>query len=476
MCFFISSHTPGSFGVRLAPGQKFLFLGHGVDAVNISNYFNKLKINLRLSSCYREYNSLIENYNQYELSSKEVALTGQPRHDALLKGNKANTKKILIMPTWRLYLVEDKGNTFERSLKAIFFESEYYKKWFSFFNNPYLKELIDYYGYKIVFVPHFNMKNILNKCNFPSFVNVSYRKDNESFQKNFQNSDLMITDYTSAAFEIAYLGKPVIYYQFDQEYFFNNHSYKKGWFDYEVDGFGPVVKREEDLFYELEKLLKNNCVLDKVEYIDNIKNTFKFKDQNNCNRIYKEILKLSHIDEQCSFEYLVKKALDAQNSFYYRLAFKRWKYILTNFQNISEDICENFLYCLRNSDDQNIEQEIELIEKQIGDFKNIKTKTMRIELLRNYVLVKQFDQVLKILDLFKYDEKFMYRFVYLKLQISVVSNDIASFEKNYNSLLQDYKVQELEIKNRLYVFQNALNFNHYLLQKEVFRFIEEAIL
>ncbi|HEH5382447.1 TPA: CDP-glycerol glycerophosphotransferase family protein, partial [Campylobacter coli] len=261
ICFFISSHTPGSFGVRLAPGQKFLFLGHGVDAVNISNYFNKLKINLRLSSCYREYKSLIENYNQYELSSKEVVLTGQPRHDALLKGNKVNTKKILIMPTWRLYLVEDKGDTFDRNLKTIFFESEYYKKWFSFFNNPYLKELVNYYGYQIDFVPHFNMKDILNKCNFPDFINVSYRKDNESFQKKFQNCDLMITDYTSAAFEIAYLGKPVIYYQFDQEYFFNNHSYKKGWFDYETDGFGPVVKKEEDLFYELEKLFKNNCVL-----------------------------------------------------------------------------------------------------------------------------------------------------------------------------------------------------------------------
>ncbi|HEG2599177.1 TPA: hypothetical protein SCV09_000615 [Campylobacter jejuni] len=133
-------------------------------------------------------------------------------------------------------------------------------------------------------------------------------------------------------------------------------------------------------------------------------------------------------------------------------------------------------YCLRNSDDQNIEQEIELIEKQIGNVENIKTKTMRIELLRNYVLVKQFDQVLKILDLFKYDEKFMYRFIYLKLQISAISNDIVSFEKNYNSLLQDYKVQELEIKNRLYVFQTALNFNHHLLQEEVFQFIEEAIL
>ncbi|EDO6740977.1 capsular biosynthesis protein, partial [Campylobacter coli] len=473
-CFFISSHTPGSFGIKLTPSQRFIFLGHGVDAVNISSYFNKLNINLRTSSCYREYQSLIEDYNQYELSKKEVALTGQPRHDALLKGSKVNTKKILIMPTWRLYLVEDKDDTFNRSLKTIFFESEYYKKWFSFFNNPYLKELVDCYGYRIDFVPHFNMRDILNKCNFPSFINVSYRKDNESFQKNFQNCDLMITDYTSAAFEVAYLEKPIIYYQFDQEYFFNNHSYRKGWFDYEVDGFGPVVKNEIDLFKELEKLLKNDCILNEIKYIHNIKNTFKFKDYNNCSRVYEEILKLFDTDRQYSLDYLRKKALDAQNNFYYELAFKRWRYILINFQNIPEDICESFLYCLRNSKCQDMEQELVLVENRIGSIENIKSKAMQVELLRGYVLAGKYDQVLKILNLFKYNRQDIYKVTYLKLQLSVISNDITSFEENYNKLLQDYKIQESEIKNRLYVFQTALNFNPRVLEKEIFRFIGES--
>ncbi|EAJ9515787.1 glycosyltransferase [Campylobacter coli] len=477
IALFISSHTPGSFGIQLVPGQKFIFLGHGVDAVNISNYFNKLKINLRLSSCSREYQSLVEDYNQYELSTKEVIITGQPRHDALSKGNKLNTKRILIMPTWRLYLVEDKSNTFDRNLKDMFFESEYYKKWFSFLNNSYLKKLINCYGYKIVFVPHFNMKDILNKCNFPDFINVHYRKDNESFQKNFQNCDLMITDYTSAAFEMAYLEKPVVYYQFDQEYFFNNHSYKKGWFDYEIDGFGPVVKNEDDLLRELENLLKSDCVLNEIKYTNNIKNTFKFKDQNNCIRVYNEICKLSYMDKCHSLKYLAKKAFEAQNNFYYELALKRWKFILNSFQDVPMEFYGNFLYCLRrnSNDEQNIMQGLIFIEKLIKNIRNVKMKTIQIELLKNYAIVKKYDKVLKILDLFKYDQKNMRKLTYLKLQISVISNDIVGFERNYSSLLQEYKIPESTIKNRLYIFQTTLNFNPCLLKKEIFQFIEEAI-
>ncbi|EAK9890064.1 capsular biosynthesis protein, partial [Campylobacter lari] len=289
--YFISSHTPASFNVKLHSGQKFLFLGHGVDAVDISSWFNKLHINLRFVSSNKEYYSIVNNYNNYILTNKEVTITGQPRCDSLLMSNNYKNKKILIMPTWRLYLVQDRNLTFDRNLKDNFFESEYYMQWFSFLNNPYLKELVNRYGYQINFVPHFNMRDILNKCNFPSFINVSYRKNNESFQKIFQCNDLMITDYSSAAFEMAYLKKPVIYYHFDKEYFFSNHSYRKGWFEYEKDGFGPVVYSEEKLLLELENFFKNDCLLHE-KYLYNITNLFKFIDCNNCKRVFDNIVNL----------------------------------------------------------------------------------------------------------------------------------------------------------------------------------------
>ncbi|EAH7485002.1 capsular biosynthesis protein, partial [Campylobacter coli] len=107
---------------------------------------------------------------------------------------------------------------------------------------------------------------------------------NESLQKLFCNSSLMITDYSSVAFEMAYLEKPVIYYQFDKEEFFIS-QWQKGYFDYKKDGFGPVVENEENLLKELESLLQNDCKPFGV-YKDNIDSTFVFKDGRCCERIY----------------------------------------------------------------------------------------------------------------------------------------------------------------------------------------------
>ena len=49
---------------------------------------------------------------------------------------------------------------------------------------------------------------------------------------------IMITDYSSAAFDMAYLEKEVIYYQFDKGDIFKNnaHTYQKGYFEYSREG------------------------------------------------------------------------------------------------------------------------------------------------------------------------------------------------------------------------------------------------
>ena len=103
----------------------------------------------------------------------------------------------------------------------------------------------------------------------------------------------MITDYSSVAFEMAYLKKPVLYYQFDEEDFFNleYHSGQRGYFDYRKDGFGPVVTTEEELLKELEVLLQNDCKVGEP-YQSNIENTFEFRDGKCCERVYRAILEL----------------------------------------------------------------------------------------------------------------------------------------------------------------------------------------
>ncbi|MBR8636655.1 CDP-glycerol glycerophosphotransferase family protein [Campylobacter coli] len=280
----ISSHADEYLMKYITSRQQFIFLQHGVTQNDVSKWLNNRKINLFFVSTQMEFNSIIKNYTHYKFGKKEVLLTGLARHDVLLKNNKSDTKQILMMPTWRAGIVGNVTNSSKRELKENFKQSEYFQKWNSLLNNDSLKKLCELYSYTIVFNPHPNIMPYLKEFNLPSHIKIA--NQDESLQVLFCNSSLMITDYSSVAFEMAYLEKPVIYYQFDKEDFFNSHTLQKGYFDYTKDGFGPVVKNQENLLKELENLLRNDCKPFGV-YKDNIDSTFTFRDGRCCERIYK---------------------------------------------------------------------------------------------------------------------------------------------------------------------------------------------
>ncbi|MBX1106241.1 CDP-glycerol glycerophosphotransferase family protein, partial [Campylobacter lari] len=282
----ISSHCDEYLMRYITPRQQFIFLQHGIIKDDLSKWFNSKKIDLLITSTKTEYDSIVNDYNRYKFGKKEVILTGLARHDALLKNNKNDTKQIFIMPTWRKNIVGNVAKSDIKDLKEYFKRSEYFQKWNSLLNNNNLKKLCELYSYAIVFNPHPYIMSYLKEFNISSYIKIANK--NESLQKLFCDSSLMITDYSSVAFEMAYLEKPVLYYQFDKEEFFTSHTYQKGYFDYKKNGFGSVVENEENLLKELEILLKNNCKPFGV-YKDNIDLTFVFKDCRCCERIYKKL-------------------------------------------------------------------------------------------------------------------------------------------------------------------------------------------
>ncbi|EPM6198757.1 CDP-glycerol:glycerophosphate glycerophosphotransferase [Campylobacter coli] len=280
----ISSHADGYLTRYITSKQQFIFLQHGVIKNDLSKWLNSKKIDLFVTSTKAEYKSIANDYNRYKFGKKEVALIGLARHDALLKNNQCNTRQIVIMPTWRANIVGVALGSSKRGLQSDFTQSEYFKKWNLLLNSNILQKLCEKYDYTVVFNPHRNIIPYLKEFNIPSYIKIA--SQNESLQKLFCNSSLMITDYSSVAFEMAYLNKPVIYYQFDHEEFFSSHTLQKGYFDYEKDGFGPVVENEENLLKQLENLLQNDCNPFGI-YKDNIDLTFAFKDGKCCERIYK---------------------------------------------------------------------------------------------------------------------------------------------------------------------------------------------
>uniref|UniRef100_UPI00055AF27F CDP-glycerol glycerophosphotransferase family protein n=1 Tax=Butyrivibrio sp. AE3009 TaxID=1280666 RepID=UPI00055AF27F len=110
--------------------------------------------------------------------------------------------------------------------------------------------------------------------------------------KMYSEAELIVTDYSSAIFDFAYLRKSIIYYQFDgDEYYQNNPFTKKGFFDYEKDGFGPVVKDYSILTNMLIEMADKGCALDEV-YRERMDRIFAFNDKNSCERTYKKIVEL----------------------------------------------------------------------------------------------------------------------------------------------------------------------------------------
>ncbi|HEF1547061.1 TPA: CDP-glycerol glycerophosphotransferase family protein [Campylobacter jejuni] len=254
----ISSHIDRYFfealGENTLKTKDFVFLQHGITQNDLSSWLNQRQIDLFITGMQDEYDSIAGDFNRYKFTPKEVKLTGFPRWDALLKNNQINTKQIIIMPTWREYIVGSYSKKLmKRRFNPKFYESEYFYRWGSFLYSKKLQELHEKYNYKIVFNPHPQIRPYLEDFNLPNYIIIPSVE--MSMQKLFCESSLMITDYSSVAFEMIILKKPVIYYQFDQDYFFYKHFLKRGYYNYKKMEFSYLVNNQKDLIFYIEFLL-----------------------------------------------------------------------------------------------------------------------------------------------------------------------------------------------------------------------------
>ncbi len=276
---FIGYHTPYRDMMQKC---KYIFLQHGITKDDVSKGLNRSHKNISgfITSTWAERQSIL-NTPEYLYRENEVWLTGLPRYDRLYH---AEERSIVIMPTWRRSLFGDYHAKDSRwDLKPGFEESVYYQFYTALLNNNRLLEGAKRLNFKINFVPHPILFPYIDRFSIPEDVklwgiNVVYR---DMFAKN----KLLITDYSSVAFDFAYLRKPVVYVHFDQ-----NH-YAEGYFDYERDGFGEVEYDLEGAVNRIIEYMENDCKL-KTKFHERIDSFFTFNDKNNCQRVYEEIMKL----------------------------------------------------------------------------------------------------------------------------------------------------------------------------------------
>lgn len=286
--FIINSfHGPLDPYRDLMQKQQYIFLQHGVIMNDLSNWLNKYNKNIKgfVTSAKPEYDSILSYPYYYQ--PEQVWLTGLPRHDRLYDNNK---KMVTIMPTWRKSLMGQMSpQTGVWSYKELFKQSDYFQKYNSLINNQRLINSLKEYGYKLNFMPHPTLMPHLDL--FDKNDEVTFLGLDTEYRKIFAESSLIITDYSSVAFDFAYLRKPIIYFQFDKAAIFDLHIYDKGYFDYETDGFGEIEVDLDDLINRIIEYVENGCKI-KDKYKKRIDKFFAFNDKHNCERVYKKIMAL----------------------------------------------------------------------------------------------------------------------------------------------------------------------------------------
>ena len=342
----ISSHVDGYithyFKDNSLLDKDYVFLQHGIIKDNLSGWLNTKKIACFVTATNPEYHSIVDNTTAYKFGKKEVKLTGLPRYDRLLINNNTKSKQILIMPTWRSSIVGTYISGTERIRNPDFMKTNYARHWHGFMNHAILRELDDQ-GYQIVFAPHPSIQEYMDEFTVPDFIKIySYSEGN--IQSVFQNTSILITDYSSVAFDIAYLNKAILYYQFDYDEVFSsgNHTYQKGYFDYNRDGFGAVAYNETELLAALKDLVDNQAKVPDL-YQTRIDKTFQFRDSNNCERVYQAILDLDKPELSNDLNYIEKMILQVENLGEWSVAASRIAAILENCSDLTPEERANYI-------------------------------------------------------------------------------------------------------------------------------------
>ena len=186
------------------------------------------------------------------------------------------------MPTWRNWfnLKSKRG----KDINSNFGQSEYLSKWIELLNSEKLQVLIDKYNLRVIFFLHRNMQKYIKAFDGVNKKIIIASWKEYDVQELLKESAMMITDYSSVFFDMIYMKKPIIFYQFDEQEY-RKYQYQEGWFNYHDNPFGKTFKDYMDVLSELALHLENKFQVDK-KFLAGHSSVFKYWDTNNSARIY----------------------------------------------------------------------------------------------------------------------------------------------------------------------------------------------
>lgn len=255
--------------------HDIFFLQHGVLYLKrVDNLFgasNSLLMTYFLTSSRFEQDIVVREMGYQR---EKTPILGLARWDVLEDLSQKVPKNILLFPTWRDWL-EGQNDDF-------FCNSDYYRHYMSLLHNTELINYLEEKNINLIFHIHPKLHEFMKTFQVSSSHMKLIPFGTVPINQLLMECSMMITDYSSACWDVYYLEKPVLFYQFDMELY---EKTRGSYIDMEHDLFGDRCTEEKQLVNLIREYVEHNF-LEKEKYGNMRKNLFAYRDHNNCKRIY----------------------------------------------------------------------------------------------------------------------------------------------------------------------------------------------
>ncbi len=257
-----------------------MFLQHGVTMLKkVDRLFGKHSVN---PMKWFVVTSKIEKdlvVREFDYKPEFVPITGFTRWDVLRDKKDPDDRFILMMPTWRAWLEDASNEDFQKS--------EYYQKYVDLITSSELLNMLKENGLYLVLYLHpkfaqyietfQGVKDELIKC-------VPFGE--EPLNEIMMRAEMLVTDYSSVCWDMMFMEKPVIFYQFDRDKYLTAHG---SYIDLDKDLPSDNTRESGDVIRYLKDYIDNGFVI-KDEYAKRVDSFFTFRDDRNSQRTYEYLM------------------------------------------------------------------------------------------------------------------------------------------------------------------------------------------
>lgn len=251
--------------------SRFLYLQHGIQLNDMTSWVASKFFDLFIVTGRPE-----EEYMR-AIAPEATYNSGIPRLDSIRRCSTVADGDILFMPTWRFILNSVSDYEFRHT--------DYFAQIQSLITDESLGAYLMENDKRLVVKLHPNLVRRASLFELPEWSVLS----SSSYRESIANAAMVITDYSSVVADAAFIGIPIVYFQWDESVFFDDQPYTRR-LEYRTQGMGPVFTERGQL---VDYIVGERSWGDRDLYEDRRRWFFSGVEQGTINRrIYERMLEL----------------------------------------------------------------------------------------------------------------------------------------------------------------------------------------